>query len=330
MARIALIGGTGTISAHCVAALAGEGHQVTAIVRGTASRGPPPSGAKLMCADRDDPGALARALTAVTPEAVLDFACFTPDQALVLAGSLPASARQVILVSTVDVYGLPLPRLPMTEAEPWAVPASPYAAAKREAEDALAATLHGAATTVVRPTYSLGPGFVISPFSRDGRTMLARLRLGLPVPVPGAGETLIHPSDATDTGRMIAALTLRDAAFGRDYTVGTPDATMTHRAYVETIAAALGLQARLAEIDRAQLLAPGGLPADSLYLELTRRDLSYALDRVLHDLPGFCAKTDLATRVRAWAARHDPADDARLAGEGEGALVPATGRQGEL
>jgi nucleoside-diphosphate-sugar epimerase len=257
--------------------------------------------------DRRDGAALRNALAAFQPTVVIDFACFNRADAKGLVAALPASIRQVVFVSTVDVYGVPLPRFPMTEPTPWAAPGGTYAAEKLLTEQALKDWLakRNTALTVVRPTYSMGQRFVISLFDRCARNLITRLRQGLPVPIPSPGlvghaQGMIHPSDATDTGRMIAMVAGAPQAWGQDYTVGSPGTTMTHLAYVNLIAKVVGVTARPVTIPRSFLTHDPSVPLDSLYRELTRFDLSYCMDKFISDFPGFIAAPDLEACVRGY------------------------------
>jgi len=308
MARCVVIGGTGVISAPFVEALLAVGHQVMLIIRGTDRPTPVAAGIDIRRCDRNDTAALGAALAVIQPEVVVDFACFTREQSTGLVSSLPLGTRQLVFVSTVDVYGLPLSRLPMRESDLWAAPPSAYAAEKRAVElhlrDALAA--RGIGLTIVRPTYSMGGGFMISLFDRSGAELVSRLRLGLPVVLPDDGTRSIHPSDARDTGRMIAMTVGDDAAFGQDYTVGTPHGAISQSDYVTTIATALGTRPFVLAVPGEALLVHGILNADSLWLELTRNDLAYDLSRFTLVYPEYVPKPDVADAVRTFAARVSP------------------------
>jgi nucleoside-diphosphate-sugar epimerase len=325
VARILVIGGTGVASGPCTAALVAAGHEVVTLRRGT-PRPLPATGefATILC-DRNDRDALTAAVRRVAPDVVIDFACFTEDQADGLLAALPPACRQVIFVSTVDVYGLPLARLPMPEGAAWTASRSAYATAKRIVEtrlgDALAAT--GTALTIVRPTYSMGETFLISLFDRSGAELVARLRTGAPILLPDGGSRPIHPSDARDTGRMVAFAAGAEAALGRDYTVGTPDAMMSQKAYLETIAGALGVRPRFRDVAAEDLGAEGVLDADSLWRELTCHSLSYDLSRFMADFPGFRPQGGVESQIRAYAALLDPQSDADRAQGPEARAIAA-------
>lgn len=330
MARVLIIGGTGVISAHCTSGLLGLGHQVTLLHRGTARVSAVRAGFATIRCDRNDRAGLAGAIAATDPEVIIDFACFSLSQATDLAAALNRACRQLVLVSTVDVYGLPLAALPMREAGPWSEPGSAYAAAKRQVEAGLRAGLAstGTALTILRPTYSMGDAFMISLFDRSGAELVARLRRGDKILLPDGGVRLIHPSDARDTGRMVAMAAACTATFGRDYTVGTPGGMMSQRDYVVMIAQALNVAPNVHEVPAADLLQPGVLAPDSLWLELTRHDLSYDMARFLDDVPGFVAMGGLAGPVQAYSALLDPAEDAARAQGPEAHALRALARTG--
>ena len=308
MQKILLIGGSGVISQHTLDALLQNGHSVAVLRRGAE----PIANHVTFAVNRHDTAALHDALAVFRPGVVIDFACFTPADVQGLVSALVPSTQQVVFVSTVDVYGVPLPTLPMTEATVWVPPGRPYAAQKAHAEPALKACwdARDIALTVVRPTYSMGQRFVISLFDRSARNLVARLRQGLPVPMPAPGppghaQGIIHPSDARDTGRMIAMVAGASQAIGQDYTVGSPGTAMSHSAYVNLIAKVVGVTAQPVVIARDFLDRDPGVPTDSLYRELTRFDLSYCMKKFMSHFPGFIAAPDLEERVKSYLSTFD-------------------------
>lgn len=277
MAEVLILGGTGTISSHTLAALVAEGHACTILTRG--EHGPPGiAGVRAVTADRRDEAALGEAFASVRPDVVIDFACYQPDEARAIARIAHGRIRHFIFVSTVDVFGFPQPALPIAGDAPFVVANSPYAAAKQACEGMFAAACDSGRfpVTIVRPTYSLGPRFVISLFEHRAERVLARMRHGRPVVVPGDGGRLVHVSDAADTGRMIAALAGRMDARGARLTVGTAGSVMTHADYYRRLAQAVGSEARLVFVPDDVLAAEPAV-AGGLYPVLTRFDLSFAI-----------------------------------------------------
>jgi nucleoside-diphosphate-sugar epimerase len=109
---------------------------------------------------------------------------------------------------------------------------------------------------------------------------------------------------------MVALAAGAERAFGRDYTVGTPEASMSQKAYLETIARALGARPRFREVAAQDLAVEGVLDAGSLWVELTCHSLSYDLSRFTADFPGFRPGSGVDSRIRAYAERLDPESDA--------------------
>ncbi|MGY1719225.1 NAD-dependent epimerase/dehydratase family protein [Blastococcus sp. SYSU DS0552] len=71
--RLLVLGGTHFLGRHVVEAALARGHDVATFTRGLT--GPPPEGARALHGDRDDPGALPRALGEWEPELVVDTSC---------------------------------------------------------------------------------------------------------------------------------------------------------------------------------------------------------------------------------------------------------------
>lgn len=270
------------------------------------------AGGRVFTGDRHDEAALKGAMQSFNPEVVLDFVCFNRAEAKSLVAALPSSVRQVVFVSTVDIYGLPLTLLPMVESGALSPPTSTYATEKLATERALQGDLaaRGIALTIARPTFSAGRGFVISIFDRSARNLIARLRRGLAVPIPArsADGTLhgwIHASDAADTGRMIALTAGAPVAMNRDYTVGSPNPAMTHTEYVSLLAKVVDTTPNFTLIPREFLDTHPSVPADCLYKELTRFDLWHSMGRFMIDFPDFRPATDLEACVASYVEAMD-------------------------
>ena len=308
MSKVLIIGGSGVISSHTHAALVAQGADL-AIFRRKVT---PDTGTRIFVGDRHDDDALRTALDSFRPEVVIDFVCFNRIEASALVAVLPTSVAQVVFVSTVDVYGLPLTKLPMVESSAWSPTSSPYATEKLATELALKDQLmaRGVALTIVRPTFSAGRGFVISIFDRSARPLIARLRQGLPVPIPasppdGSLHGWIHASDAADTGRMVALTAGSPLAMNRDYTVGSPNTPMTHLNYVSRIAKAVGVEPKVVMIPRDFLDNHPSVPADCLFREQTRFDLWHSMDRFLGDFPDFRPAKDIDSCLRSYVEAMD-------------------------
>jgi nucleoside-diphosphate-sugar epimerase len=314
MSSILVLGGTGNISQHTVAALVDAGHTVTVFNRGqrTPEAAMPP-GVTVRRGDRNSTADLAAAIGAARPAAVLDFIGYTTAQAEALHAALvdgPAadSVRQVVFVSTVDAYGYPLAHLPATEDMPLRPAVGPYAQEKVRCETFWRA--HHAPgrleVTVTRPTYCLGRSFVASFASFSAHGLVRRLRAGLPVALPGDGSGRMHASTARDAGRMHAALTLVPAAFGRTFNTGSAGGAITHARYLELLAEAAGVRDtfRAVPVPRERWeRALGDRRPGSIWDLVFRFDLAFSFDAFRTIAPGFIWQCDWQEGLRAAIAR---------------------------
>lgn len=294
--KILLIGGTGTISAHTHSALVAAGHDVTSFNRSG-------SGAKVIAGDRKDRASLAGAIDAIRPDVLIDFVCFLPEEAEALAEAASGKVGHLVFVSTVDAFGFPQP-VPIAETAPRRPGIGAHALRKQACEDLLLARTD-LVVTVARPTYSMSEGFVISLFDHRSKTLMQRLLAGLPVALPDGGDILIHPSDARDTGRMIAAMAGAPIAHGKTYTAGSRGVAMPQRDYIALIARAIGAPPPnaalipLAEIDEMALPEA----ANTVFSNVTRFNLDFAFETFAADFPDFRWQPELENPIRVYHQR---------------------------
>lgn len=306
--RVLVIGGTGTISSHTLAALVAAGHKVTSFNRSGA-------GPRVIAGDRKDRAAFAAAVDVVRPDVLIDFVCFAPEDAAALAQAASGKVGHLVYVSTVDAFGFPQ-ALPIAETALRRPGIGGYAIAKQACEDLLFSR-RDLNVTVARPTYSMSSRFVISIFNHQSVALMQRLLRGEPVALPDGGSTLIHPSDARDTGRMIAAMAGIQRSFGKTYTAGSKDVAMPQRDYVGLIADAIGapppqaISIPLAEIDAMQIPEA----RNTVFSNVTRFGLDFAFDQFGADFPEFRWQPDLAAPIRGYRDRIEA--EGRLAGPTE-------------
>jgi nucleoside-diphosphate-sugar epimerase len=306
MSRVMVIGGPGNISTASIHDLLERGETVGVFSRaaGLAKKAVDPR-IQQMPGDRDDLHALQEAVEMFHPDIVIDFVCYQPTQAQAAAQILKGKLAQFIFVSTVDVYGYPLARLPQREDDAWNAPNCEYASNKRTCEEIFQNTPQ-LPLTIVRPAYSFGPPFVLTFNSRsEGRYMVTRLRNKVPVLVPGDGTTLMHVSSAWNTGRMIARVVGERAALGCDYTVGHPT-FITQNDYVQLFAQAVGEKPVMVHIPSELILSCPGTE-DSLLHVLTRFNVAFSTERFADHYPDFQWDCSLEQAANAYVAFHDRA-----------------------
>jgi len=308
--RTLFIGGPGNLSTSAIQEILSRGYKVAVFSTGK-HFSTLDAQVKQYPGDRNDIYTLREAMEEFQPDIVLDFAMFTPEQAEQLLPLVEGKLRQFIFISTVDVYGYPLSRLPFREDDLWyPTTQSAYAENKRQCEAILRGHYHPARfpLTIVRPAYSFGPRFILSFMSREqGTAMLRRLKTNRPVLVPGDGTTLMHVSAAVNTGKMIATLVDASRAIGKDYTCGHPVFT-THAGYIRLFAHALGVEPNMVYIP-TDLITSVDHPeiCGSLLHALTRFNVAFSIDRFLRDFPVFQWEVSLdnwARQVVEWNIQH--------------------------
>lgn len=288
--RALFIGGPGNLSASTIEALLERKYQVAVYSLPTLFGELDPQ-VRTYSGDRNHIEDLQTAIQDFRPDVVLDFVCFTPQEAEGVLALAKGKVGQLIFISTVDVYGYPLSHLPFREDDPWnAETQSDYAANKRLCEQVFRAGYSPAQfpLTIVRPAYSFGPRFILNFTSRNyGVHMLHRLKFGLPVLIPGDGTTLMHASSARNTGNMIAALVGSPHAIGKDYTCGHPT-FINHESYVQMFSAVFGVKPNLVYIPTSVITAHHDPMAKTCLLHaLTRFNVAFSVDRFLRDFPEF-------------------------------------------
>lgn len=311
MARALLLGGTGNISQHTTAALARDGWGVVVANRGRrAPERPLPEGVEVDVLDRADPAALGELLLRRRPDCLLDFVCFDPaDAAALCARARAAGVAHVVFVSTVDVAGYPLRRLPHREEDAAGEPAGDYALRKRRCEEIVrAARVPGEfEVTVVRPTYCLGRSFVASFFHHQADAVVRRIREGRPVPVPGTGAERMHVSSAADAGRMCARLALQRQAFGGLFHVGSARGGCSREDYMRLLGEAVGRAPELVRVpeDVVERVAGGALRW-GIWGLVFRHALEFSLEAFAREFPDFRWREDRLDGVRAFLERAGP------------------------
>lgn len=177
------------------------------------------------------------------------------------ARACTSALHRYVFISTMAVYAAGADRGEDAPLAPDDYP-NPYVAHKAAAERALFA-LHaegGFPVTTIRPPFVFGPN---QPFYRE-QFFWDRLIAGRPVILPDGGETLMQWSYAPDVAEASVRSIEVPQALGEAFNVGYPP--ITQRQFVEALARAAGLQAKLAPVSRERIQAAGGaVIGDNLY-----------------------------------------------------------------
>ena len=197
--RILIIGGTAFVGRHIAQAALDGGHDVTLFHRGKTGSGLFPQATHLT-GDRDQD---LTALAEGSWDATLDICAYFPRQVRSLAEALGGRGGRYVFISSVSAYSPSVPRnydenAPLAEIgdpEATQVTNENYGWLKVACEQT-ATELFGPDTTIIRPTY------VIGPFDRTHRFTwwVDRLARGGTVLAPGSPNDPIQVIDAADMG----------------------------------------------------------------------------------------------------------------------------------
>ncbi|HTB23150.1 MAG TPA: NAD-dependent epimerase/dehydratase family protein [bacterium] len=259
--KVFIIGGTGLISTAIREHLAARGDSVVLFTRGRSPLRGAPAGRRIQ-GDRNDEGALTEALRQEKPDAVIDMVAYEPEQAAALLRACAGNSPQVVMCSSVCVYGGPLTKLPATDEEPHR-PVGDYGRRKSVIEG-LVLAWEGADrhATVIRPSYTTGEGATAGGLVFDDSTV-DRLRLGLPVVVMDDGRAAWAISHVSDVARAFAGALGNPRAYGQAYHVTSDEHTDWNGVFAAMAAAAGAPAPKLAHI-----------PSGWIYRQAPRRGVS--------------------------------------------------------
>lgn len=321
--RLLVLGGTHFLGRHVVTAALDRGHDVATFTRGVS--GLPPAGVRVLTGDRDDPGALPRALAGWAPELVVDTSCQTraaaEHAAEVFSADGDAAVRGYAFVSSLNAYrGWPPGPIGREDDEPtWETDEDDYGSIKAHAERVIGSAV-GQGFLTARAGLIVGPS---DPIHRLG-WWLERIARGGRVVVPDALEQPIALVDARDLAAWLVAM----AEQGRSGPVNAsgPTGMTTLGGLLELCREVTGGDARWVPVPEERLLAAGVEPWVHLPLWLPRDVARTAWDvdttraREL-GLPGRPLR-DTVADTWAWLQAHERPPMPPLAHRQEPGLPP--------
>ena len=237
---VLFLGGTGQISAACVAEAVAVGLKVSVVNRGRTSRRPLPAGVESLRADLDDDAGLTATLRGREFDVVVDFMSFTTQRLERNLDLFAGRTGQYVFISTASAYAKPVPSLPILESTPLRNPFWQYSRDKIACEELLTARYRetGFPGTIVRPS-STYDRFAI-PLA-GGWTQIARMRAGRPVLVHGDGTSVWTLTHASDFAYSFVGVLGDPAAIGESYHI-TGDEILTWDAIARALAEAAGVR----------------------------------------------------------------------------------------
>ncbi len=244
--RVLFIGGSGVISSACSQAAVEAGLELFVLNRGTSTVRPLPPGARRLQADIREPGSVRQAIKGLEFDSVTDWVAFTPDQVRTDLELFGGRTGQYVFISSASAYQTPPARMPVTESTPLCNPFLQYSRDKIACEDLLVAAYRerGFPATIVRPSHTYDQTLV--PFD-GGWTVLGRMLAGKPVIVHGDGTSLWTMTHHDDFARAFVPLLGHPRTLGDAIQI-TSDDVLTWNQIAETMAAALGVTARVVHV----------------------------------------------------------------------------------
>ncbi|MDR1972332.1 MAG: NAD-dependent epimerase/dehydratase family protein [Treponema sp.] len=243
-----IIGGTGIISTDVVTYAMAQGWDITLLNRGTKHI---PPGVHLIECDARDEGAMKKALEGKFFDVAANFIGFLPEQIEQDIRVLEGKCAQYIFVSTCCVYQKPGGSWLTTESTPLRNINSLYGQRKIACEETLnrAYRERGFPITIVRPnwTYCLGTIPFIFTSWRCPWTLVDRLEKGLPIIVPGDGQSCFTITHASDFAVGFVGLMGNYNAAGHAFHI-TGEEALTWNQYLELIERIVGKKAQVVHI----------------------------------------------------------------------------------
>jgi nucleoside-diphosphate-sugar epimerase len=309
--HVLIIGGTGTISRAIVRALLHNGHRVTVYNRGQRAD-QPPSDVEVIIGDRKDRATFESTLQKRTFDVAIDMISFTADDAASSLRALP-NVGHFIQTSTVMTYGPPFTALYQdTDAPLNGRHDGGYGAGKVAADELLMAAYRngGVPVTIVKPSFTFGPGHTLFRQIDWGSSWIDRLKKRKPIIEAAEGLNyfqFLPTADAADAYVGLCGLT---AAIGKTIHVVNPQALTWHE-WHGLAAAALNVPLETVSVPWDVLVAADADRFSALTTCLGHNQVFSA--RSLHELlPHWQPRVPLAHAVSEtieWMQRHNTITD---------------------
>ena len=304
------VGGTGLISSACTRLAVERGVELFVLNRG--SDPDRALGATPLIADLRDQAATERALAGQKFDVVVDWIAYTPEDIerdLRLFGS---RTDQFVFISSASAYLKPLGDWIIREDTPLANPFWDYSRNKIACEDRLMRAYRGDGfpVTIVRPSLTYGDTQVpllVNSWERPF-TIVARMRQGKPVIVPGDGTSLWTMTHNSDFAKGLVGLLGRRGAIGHAFNIMSDEVMTWDEIYRQTAAAA-GAEARIIHI-ASDFIAACMPDMTGTLLGDKAGSAVFDTTKLKRFVPDFCATTPYSEGIRRTIAWFD-ADPAR-------------------
>jgi len=247
--KVLIIGGTRFLGLATARALRRDGHQVTVFHRGS-TKAVLPDGAREIIGDKSDRAALLKALE--SHDALVDTIC-SADDVRFIAQRAPAGLKRWVHCGSIGIYA-PAVGIPSLEDDPCTTPENLGGyGSKLEQDQALMAS--GLPVVSLRACNIYGPGDIPLEL-RGGRDSqwFRDTAAGKEIVIPDDGQALLQPGHVADLAEAFALALVEDAAVGRIYNIGPPQA-VTLNQYAELLRGALGSRSPIRHAPMEEILA---------------------------------------------------------------------------
>lgn len=287
--RVCVVGGTGNISSSIVKLLLEVGHEVTVFNRGQAAG--VPQGAKVIRGDRQDRPAFEKAMQDARFDAAIDTISYAAEDARSAVRAF-RGVRHFIHCSTTCVYGVQYDWLPVTEDHPLR-PIGDYGRNKVAAEAVVMEAYYrdGLPVTIMRPSSTYGPKWIMLRQVAWDETWVDRIAKGKPILVCGDGRAVhqwLHVEDAAPA--FVFALG-RERCIGQTYNVMRKEFA-SWADYHRTAMKVLGRQVELVGVPLANLQA-ARVPELGVCEDIFSYNTIYNPDKLMRDVPEFQPRISL-------------------------------------
>jgi nucleoside-diphosphate-sugar epimerase len=294
--RVLFIGGTGFISTAVSHRAIAKGFDLYLLNRGL--RGAPALGSHSLTTDFHQHEEVLAALGDLHFDVVVDWIAYTPADIERDLGLFRGRTRQFVFISSASAYQKPPSHYLITESTPLYNPYWDYSRNKIACEERLLRAYREEAfpVTIVRPSLTYDMNFPIAIGGWGCYTLADRLQQGRPIIVHGDGSSLWVVTHAEDFARGFLGLLGNQQAVGHAFHI-TSDEVLTWNQIYQTIADALGVEARMVHIpsDFIERVAPekaGSLLGDKAW------SVVFDNTKIKTFVPGFAAVIPFREGIR--------------------------------
>ncbi|MFO7540553.1 MAG: SDR family oxidoreductase [Chloroflexota bacterium] len=306
--NVLFIGGTGFISTAVSRLAVASGLNLYLLNRGQRAVNIP--GCHSLTADIRQPQEVNAALRGLHFDVVVNWIAYTPADIERDLALFQGQIGQYIFISSASAYQKPPAQPIITESTPLHNPYWEYSRLKIACELRLMEAYReaGFPVTIVRPSLTYDPNFPIALGGWGCYTLADRLLNGRSIIVHGDGTSLWVVTHAEDFGRGLLGLIGNPQALGHAFHI-TSDELLTWDQIYQTIAGALGVEARIVHIpsDFIAQVAPekrGSLLGDKSW------SVIFDNSKIKTFVPGFQAVIPFREGIRRTLAWFD-ADESR-------------------